>query len=85
MTKSIPPVRGTPRTPQPRLTQRKVTSQPVEGSKFRSRQRVSIQMPLTRDNRWLIGARQRFDHGPAETLLGRPLRCPTPSRRPHAA
>jgi dihydroflavonol-4-reductase len=30
--------------------------------------------PQLRDNRWLIGARQRFDHGPAEALLGRPLR-----------
>lgn len=30
--------------------------------------------PQLRDNRWLIGAHQRFDHGPAEALLGRPLR-----------
>jgi nucleoside-diphosphate-sugar epimerase len=30
--------------------------------------------PQLRDNRWLIGARQRFDHGPAEALLRRPLR-----------
>ncbi|MEY9862054.1 hypothetical protein ABH935_007698 [Catenulispora sp. GAS73] len=27
-----------------------------------------------RDNRWLIGLAQRFDRGPAEALLGRPLR-----------
>ena len=30
--------------------------------------------PQLRDNRWLIGAVQRFDRGPAEALLGRPLR-----------
>ncbi|MFI9645473.1 NAD-dependent epimerase/dehydratase family protein [Streptomyces sp. NPDC052040] len=30
--------------------------------------------PQLRDNRWLIGQKQRFDHTPAETLLGRPLR-----------
>jgi hypothetical protein len=38
-------------TLRPRLTprpeQRKVANQPIEGSKFRSRQRVSFQMPLT--------------------------------------
>ena len=30
--------------------------------------------PQLRDNRWLIGADQHFDHGTAEKLLGRPLR-----------
>lgn len=35
---------------------------------------ASVFEPRLRDNRWLIGARQRFDHGPAEALLGRPLR-----------
>lgn len=35
---------------------------------------ASAFVPQLRDNRWLIGARQRFDHGPAESLLGRPLR-----------
>lgn len=35
---------------------------------------ASVFEPQLRDNRWLIGARQRFDHGPAEALLGRPLR-----------
>jgi nucleoside-diphosphate-sugar epimerase len=30
--------------------------------------------PQLRDNRWLIGSTQRFDHGPAEALLARPLR-----------
>jgi dihydroflavonol-4-reductase len=27
-----------------------------------------------RDNRWLIGLDQHYDRGPAEALLGRPLR-----------
>jgi nucleoside-diphosphate-sugar epimerase len=35
---------------------------------------ASVFEPQLRDNRWLIGAHQRFDHGPAEALLGRPLR-----------
>ncbi|RZD71457.1 NAD-dependent epimerase/dehydratase family protein [Streptomyces albidoflavus] len=30
--------------------------------------------PQLRDNRWLIGQKQRFDCAPAEALLGRPLR-----------
>ncbi|WP_345651893.1 NAD-dependent epimerase/dehydratase family protein [Streptomyces tremellae] len=30
--------------------------------------------PQLRDNRWLIGQKQRFDRTPAETLLGHPLR-----------
>jgi hypothetical protein len=29
--------------------------------------------PQLRDVRWLIGSAQRFDHGPAEALLGRPV------------
>lgn len=35
---------------------------------------ASLFEPQLRGNRWLIGARQRFDHGPAEALLRRPLR-----------
>jgi hypothetical protein len=35
---------------------------------------ASIFEPQLRDNRWLIGSAQRFDRGPAEALLGRPLR-----------
>lgn len=34
---------------------------------------ASVFEPQLRDNRWLIGSAQRFDHGPAEALLGRPL------------
>jgi dihydroflavonol-4-reductase len=29
--------------------------------------------PQLRDIRWLIASAQRFDHGPAEALLGRPV------------
>lgn len=35
---------------------------------------ASVFVPQLRDNRWLIGSAQRFDHGPAEALLGRPFR-----------
>lgn len=35
---------------------------------------ASMFEPQLRDNRWLIGLAQRFDRGPAEALLGRPLR-----------
>ncbi|MBR7828320.1 NAD-dependent epimerase/dehydratase family protein [Actinospica sp. MGRD01-02] len=35
---------------------------------------ASIFETQLRDNRWLIGSAQRFDRGPAEALLGRPLR-----------
>ncbi|MFJ7083858.1 NAD-dependent epimerase/dehydratase family protein [Streptomyces griseus] len=35
---------------------------------------ASAFVPQLRDNRWLIGQKQRFDRTPAETLLGRPLR-----------
>lgn len=34
---------------------------------------ASVLEPQLRDNRWLIGSAQRFDHGPAEALLGRRL------------
>ncbi|MFE9455092.1 NAD-dependent epimerase/dehydratase family protein [Streptomyces sp. NPDC006739] len=34
---------------------------------------ASVFEPQLRDNRWLIGSAQRFDHGPAEALLARPL------------
>lgn len=34
---------------------------------------ASVFEPQLRDNRWLIGSAQRFDHDPAEALLGRPL------------
>lgn len=30
--------------------------------------------PQLRDNRWLIGANQRFDRAPAEALIGHELR-----------
>jgi len=36
---------------------------------------ASVVVRQLRDNRWLIGSDQRFDSGPAETLLGRPLRA----------
>ena len=35
---------------------------------------ASVFEPQLRDIRWLIGSAQRFEHGPAEVLLGRPLR-----------
>lgn len=35
---------------------------------------ASMFEPQLRDNRWLIGSRQRFDRAPAEALLGRPVR-----------
>jgi dihydroflavonol-4-reductase len=35
---------------------------------------ASVFEPQLRDVRWLIGSAQRFEHGPAEALLGRPLR-----------
>ena len=35
---------------------------------------ASLVEPQLRDNRWLIGSRQRFDHGPTVELFGRPLR-----------
>ncbi|WP_033296320.1 NAD-dependent epimerase/dehydratase family protein [Amycolatopsis jejuensis] len=35
---------------------------------------ASVVEPQLRDNRWLIGCKQSFDHTPAETLLGHPLR-----------
>ncbi|MEV0843203.1 NAD-dependent epimerase/dehydratase family protein [Actinocatenispora sera] len=35
---------------------------------------ASMFEPQLRDNRWLIGLAQRFDHRPAEALLGRALR-----------
>jgi nucleoside-diphosphate-sugar epimerase len=35
---------------------------------------ASVFEPQLRDNRWLIGSAQRFNHDPAEALLGRPLR-----------
>jgi nucleoside-diphosphate-sugar epimerase len=34
---------------------------------------ASVFEPQLRDNRWLIGSAQRFDHDPAEALLGHPL------------
>jgi dihydroflavonol-4-reductase len=34
---------------------------------------ASVFEPQLRDNRWLIGSAQRFDHDPAEALLARPL------------
>ena len=34
---------------------------------------ASVFEPQLRDVRWLIGSAQRFDRGPAEALLGRPL------------
>jgi len=34
---------------------------------------ASVFEPQLRDNRWLIGSAQRFDHHPAEALLARPL------------
>lgn len=34
---------------------------------------ASLFQPDLRDNRWLIGSTQRFERGPAEALLGRPL------------
>ncbi|MFF4020478.1 NAD-dependent epimerase/dehydratase family protein [Streptomyces sp. NPDC001843] len=34
---------------------------------------ASVFEPQLRDNRWIIGSAQRFDHGPAEALLARPL------------
>jgi dihydroflavonol-4-reductase len=35
---------------------------------------ASVFEPQLRDNRWLIGSTQRFEHEPAEALLGHPLR-----------
>ncbi|PSL04586.1 nucleoside-diphosphate-sugar epimerase [Haloactinopolyspora alba] len=35
---------------------------------------ASVFEPQLRDNRWLIGSAQRFDHTPVEALLARPLR-----------
>jgi dihydroflavonol-4-reductase len=35
---------------------------------------ASVFQPQLRDNRWLIGQKQRFDRTTAETLLGQPLR-----------
>lgn len=35
---------------------------------------ASVFEPQLRDIRWLIGSAQRFERGPAEALLGRPLR-----------
>ncbi len=35
---------------------------------------ASVFEPQLRDNRWLIGSAQRFDHDPAQALLARPLR-----------
>ncbi|MCA1222168.1 NAD-dependent epimerase/dehydratase family protein [Streptomyces sp. 8L] len=35
---------------------------------------ASVFQPQLRDVRWLIGSTQRFDRGPAEALLSRPLR-----------
>jgi nucleoside-diphosphate-sugar epimerase len=34
---------------------------------------ASVFEPQLRDARWLIASAQRFDHGPAEALLGRPV------------
>jgi dihydroflavonol-4-reductase len=34
---------------------------------------ASVFEPQLRDIRWLIASAQRFDHGPAEALLGRPV------------
>jgi dihydroflavonol-4-reductase len=35
---------------------------------------ASVFEPQLRDNRWLIGSTQRFEHEPTEALLGHPLR-----------
>lgn len=47
---------------------------PRRGMPTRMTWAASLVEEQLRDDRRLIGSRQRFDHGPATELLGRPLR-----------